>query len=83
METNLLPKQKRQLESFWELIMTSDVVVQQGLYMMLDRIYGSREESRTSSSLPLLQMQGRLKVHGDESTDRQILQEHLQEKYRV
>ena len=81
MVTKLLPKQQRQLESFWELLLTSDVAVQKGVYMLLAHKYGGYEDSAETSVYPFLKMQGRLKVHGDEATDKVILQEHLQEKY--
>ena len=82
MATTLQPRQQRQLESFWNLVSASDVDVQRELFVLLSRKYASHNVEK-SSVLPLLQMKGRLKAYGDTLTDKQILREHLEEKYGV
>lgn len=79
----LLPQQQKQLDSFWNLILASDTVVQQGLLFLLANKYNQQELSTKSDSLPFLKLQGRLKVQGDAVTDQRILNEYLQEKYNV
>jgi hypothetical protein len=72
-----------QLQSFWNLIQTTDEGVQKELYLLMQRKYavaGSQERKETS---PFLHMQGILKGEGNADTDRQMIDEYLQKKYKI
>ena len=81
METTLRNIQKIQLQSFWNLIQTTDEGVQKELYVLLQRKYGQAESIKETESPSFLQMQGILNGVGNEETDRQMLDEYLKEKY--
>lgn len=76
-----------QLQSFWNLIQTTDEGVQRELYVLLQRKYArsfSNSDVQLDSQAPsFLQMKGILKGDGNEETDRQMLDDYLQEKYGV
>lgn len=77
----LRPIQEIQLQSFWNLIQTIDEGVQEELYVLLQRKYAERRDKR-SETPSFLQMQGILKGEGNEETDRQMIDEYLNEKYK-
>ena len=81
MATALRPNQLVQLQSFWNLIQTTDEGVQKELYVLLQRKYGQAESIKETESPSFLQMQGILNGVGNEETDRQMLDEYLMEKY--
>ncbi|MBR6202963.1 MAG: hypothetical protein IKQ62_08160 [Bacteroidaceae bacterium] len=83
MATRLRPSQQVQLHSFWNLLQTTDEKVQRELYVLLYRKYANKKEGGKTQAPTFLQMQGVLKGQGDEQTDRQMLDEYLQEKYGV
>lgn len=84
MATALRATQMIQLQSFWNLIQTSDEGVQKELYVLLQHKYSKPKGKGANSEAPsFLQMQGILKGKGNEDTDRQMLDEYLQEKYSV
>ena len=74
-----------QLQSFWNLIQTTDEGVQKELYVLLQRKYAnsfSDADIQSDAQAPsFLQMKGILKGKGNEETDRQMLDGYLQEKY--
>ena len=79
----LRPLQMVQLQSFWNLIQTTDEGVQKELYVLLHQKY-AKKNSKTDVQTPsFLQMLGILKGEGNEETDKQMLDEYLQEKYGV
>ena len=83
MATVLRPLQMIQLQSFWNLIQTTDEGVQKELYSLLQRKYAERNEDVQSEKPSFLQMQGILKGYGNQDTDRKMLDEYLSEKYGV
>ena len=83
MTTTLLPEKQKQLNAFWNLILASDSEVQEGLFALLAHKYQKQGPVTKAKAMPFLQMRGRLKSHGDANTDRQILEEYLQEKYSI
>ena len=76
-----------QLQSFWNLIQTTDEGVQKELYILFQRKYAdvqSMTDALSDVQAPsFLQMKGILKGKGSEETDRQMLDDYLQEKYGV
>ncbi len=83
MATALGPHQMIQLQSFWNLIQTTDEGVQKELYILLQHKYAQKESQTDVLAPSFLQMQGILKGAGNEETDKQMLDEYLQEKYGV
>lgn len=87
MTTALRPAQMVQLQSFWNLIQTTDEGVQKELYVLLQRKYAqsfSNADIQSGAQTPsFLQMKGILKGKGSEKTDRQMIDDYLQEKYGV
>lgn len=81
METTLRNIQKIQLQSFWNLIQTTDDGVQKELYAMLQRKYDKISNVEKSATPSFLKMKGILKGEGSESTDRLLLDEYLNDKY--
>jgi len=81
MATTLRPTQIIQLHSFWNLIQTTDEKVQKELYALLQRKYSNTVDTSMQETASFLKMQGILKGVGNEETDRQMLDEYLQEKY--
>mgnify|MGYP007069966335 FL=1 len=79
----LQPSQMIQLQSFWNLIQSSDEGVQKELYVLLQRKYAEHANETKQETPSFLQMQGILKGEGNEATDRQMLDEYLQDKYNV
>ena len=71
-----------QLQSFWNLIQTTDEGVQKELYVLMQRKF-AKTETATTKAPSFLDMQGILKGNGNPVTDRQLLDEYLQEKYGV
>lgn len=76
-----------QLQSFWNLIQSTDEGVQKELYVLLQRKYAKSFSSAGTQpdvqEPSFLQMKGILKGKGNEETDRQMLDDYLQEKYDV
>jgi hypothetical protein len=81
MKTMLRPLQMVQLQSFWNLIQTTDEGVQKELYVLLQRKYSESSHDSHSDTPSFLQMQGILKGCGNQDSDRLMLEEYLQEKY--
>ena len=71
-----------QLQSFWNLIQTTDEGVQKELYVLMQRKFAKTETATTKAPL-FLDMQGILKGCGNHADDRQLLDEYLQGKYGV
>ena len=76
-----------QLQSFWNLIQTTDEGVQKELYVLLQRKYAksfSTADTLSEAKAPsFLQMKGILKGEGNDETDQQMLSDYLEEKYGV
>ena len=72
-----------QVQSFWNLIQTTDESVQKELYVLLQHKYSQFGDVLKTDIPSFLQMQGILNGYGDEATDRQMLDEYFQEKYGV
>lgn len=70
-----------QLQSFWNLIQTTDEGVQKELYVLLQRKYAKGHNTTEEQPPSFLQMKGILKGKGSEETDRQMLDNYLQDKY--
>ena len=83
MSTALRPQQLVQLQSFWNLIQTTDEGIQKELYVLLHRKYAENHPDTTSASPSFLQMKGILKGIGTPDDDRKMLDDYLQEKYGV
>ena len=83
MSTALGPAQMVQLQSFWNLIQTTDEGVQKELYVLLRRKYAKADITSEEQAPSFFQMKGILKGQGSEETDRQMLGDYLQEKYGV
>ena len=83
MSSTLRPTQMIQLQSFWNLIQTTDEEVQKELYILLQHKYDGRETSNENESPSFLQMLGILKGEGNAETDRLMLNEYLEEKYGI
>ena len=83
MAATLRPAQIVQLQSFWNLLQTTDEGVQKELYVLLQRKYAEHSRSDQSTVPSFLQMQGILKGNGNVETDRKMLDEYLQEKYDI
>ena len=81
MATTLRPTQLVQLQSFWNLIQTTDEDVQKELYVLLQRKYASGDTNKGDETPSFLQLLGVLKGEGDTETDRLMLNEYLEEKY--
>ena len=79
----LRPTQMVQLQSFWNLLQTTDEGVQKELYVLLQRKYEESYLNDQNKVPSFLQMRGILKGNGNQDTDRQMLDEYLQEKYSV
>ena len=71
-----------QLQSFWNLIQTTDEGVQKELYVLMQRKF-AKTETATTEAPSFLDMQGILKGNGNQVDDRQLLEEYLLEKYGV
>ena len=82
MATTLRPNQMVQLQSFWNLIQTTDEGVQKELYVLMQRKF-AKTETATTEAPSFLDMQGILKGNGNQVDDRQLLEEYLLEKYGV
>ena len=82
MATALRPNQMVQLQSFWNLIQTTDEGVQKELYVLMQRKF-EKAETATTEAPSFLDMQGILKGCGNHVADRQLLDEYLQEKYEI
>ena len=82
MATALRPNQIVQLQSFWNLIQTTDEGVQKELYVLMQRKF-EKTETATTEAPSFLDMQGILKGCGSHVADRQLLDEYLQEKYDI
>ena len=82
MATALRPNQMVQLQSFWNLIQTTDEGVQKELYVLMQRKF-AKTETATTKAPSFLDMQGILKGCGNHADDRQLLDEYLQGKYGV
>lgn len=70
-----------QLQSFWNLIQTTDEGVQKELYVLLQRKYAKEHNTTVEQSPSFLKMKGILKGKGSEETDHQMLDKYLQDKY--
>ena len=82
MATTLRPNQMVQLQSFWNLIQTTDEGVQKELYVLMQRKF-EKTGTATTEAPSFLDMQGILKGCGNHVADRQLLDEYLQEKYDI
>ena len=76
---------KKQIESFWNLIQISDESVQRALYILLYNKYGdtNRKKSKQIKQPTFMKLRGILKSTGSEQTDKELLDEYLEEKYGV
>ena len=76
---------KKQIESFWNLIQISDESVQRALYILLYNKYGdtNRKKSEQIKQPAFMKLRGILKSTGSEQTDKELLDEYLEEKYGV
>ncbi len=84
MTTTLGPTQIVQLQSFWNLIQTTDEEVQKELYVLLRSKYAKDKQDDVQQNAPsFLKMQGILRGVGNEETDRKMLDEFFQEKYGI
>lgn len=72
---------QQQIESFWNLIQLSDESIQKELYVLLDNKYGKEHERKKENSF--LNLKGVLKTKGSQKTDKKILDEYLEEKYKL
>jgi len=81
MATMLRPRQKLQLQSFWNLIQDSDEGVQKELYVLLQHKYADNHQEHSLSEPSFLEMQGILKGDGNGETDRKMIDDYLFEKY--
>ena len=76
-----------QLQSFWNLIQTTDEGVQKELYVLLQRKYAkffSSADTQSEAQTPsFFQMKGILKGVGNEESDQLMLNDYLEEKYGV
>lgn len=69
------------IESFWNLIQLSDESLQKELCALLDNKYGKEHGRKKENSF--LNLKGVLKTKGSQSTDKKILDEYLEEKYKL
>ena len=83
MAATLRPAQIVQPQSFWNLLQTTDEGVQKELYVLLQRKYAEHTHRSPVKVPSFLQLQGILKGNGNVETDRQMLDEYLQEKYGI
>ena len=83
MSATLRPSQIVQLQSFWNLLQTTDEGVQRELYVLLQHKYSESSQNSRLETPSFLQMEGILKGNGNQETDCQMLDEYLQEKYGV
>lgn len=83
MQTALRPNQIVQLQSFWNLIQSTDEGVQRELYVLLQQKYSNKQKKQEDTSTTFLKMQGILKGEGSEETDREMLDDYLKEKYGI
>lgn len=74
---------QQQIDSFWNLIQSSDETVQSGLYALLNAKFGGNRKHSKKEKSTFLKMKGVLKSEGNQETDRQLLNEYLEEKYKV
>ena len=77
---------QRQIESFWNLIQYSDERVQEGLYILLFNKYGESKRKGTTQKFnqpSFMNLKGILKSVGSEQSDKQMLDEYLEEKYGI
>jgi len=76
---------KKQIESFWNLIQISDESVQRALYILLSNKYGdsNRKKSVRTQQPTFMKLRGILKSTGSEQTDKELIDEYLEEKYGV
>lgn len=83
MATALRPNQMVQLQSFWNLIQTTDDKVQRELYVLLQHKYFNAPEAKEPEMPSFLSMQGILKGSGNEETDSLMIDEYLKDKYGI
>ena len=83
MAITLRPSQNVQVQSFWNLIQSSDERVQKELYVLLQRKYKDENIENKEDSTSFLRMKGILKGTGSIETDRAMLDEYMKEKYGV
>jgi hypothetical protein len=83
MATMLRPKQMVQVQSFWNLIQTTDEGVQKELFVLLQHKYAEAHQNSPADAPSFLQMKGILKGNGNQDTDCQMLDDYLKEKYGV
>ena len=83
MSATLRPSQIVQLQSFWNLLQTTDEGGQRELYVLLQHKYSESSHNSRLETPSFLQMEGILKGNGNQETDSQMLDEYLQEKYGV
>jgi hypothetical protein len=83
MTSSLNPDQIAQLQSFWNLIQTTDEGVQKELFVLLKRKYTEKFDEVDNDLPSFLQMQGILKSGNNQVDDCQMLEDYLTEKYGV
>ena len=83
MAITVRPNQNIQVQSFWNLIQSSDERVQKELYVLLQSKYEGSQSDNEEKGSAFLQLQGVLKGKGSQETDRRMLDEYLKEKYDV
>ncbi|MBQ9667019.1 MAG: hypothetical protein IJV33_11210 [Bacteroidaceae bacterium] len=84
MATALRSRQMIQLQSFWNLIQTTDEDVQRELYVLLEHKYQPKKPAQDGDmSHSFLQMKGILKGDGTAEDDRRVMDDYLAAKYGV
>ena len=81
MATAFKSQQMMQLQSFWNLLQTTDEKVQKGLYVLLQQKYSNASDEQHNVAPSFLQMQGILKGSGNDKSDQRMLEEYFNEKY--
>lgn len=70
-----------QVQSFWNLIQTSDEGVQRELYVLMQQKYAKDSDKFVNAAPTFLELKGILKGGGDSATDKEMLEGYLKEKY--
>lgn len=80
MATSLRTTQAMQVQSFWNLIQTSDEGVQRELYFLMKQKY-AKSDPLVATPPAFLKLKGILRGVGSEAMDKAMIDEYLQEKY--
>jgi len=83
METALRSNQLLQIQSFWNLIQSSDESVQRGLLSLLNTKYSTDKREHHKGRSSFFSLKGALKSKGDATTDQLMIDDYLKEKYDV